>query len=74
MAGSGGLNFCCNEATISRKHPQLQLPTTTTMSSSNEVIANSLPPENDLGNIEYKSQLINPTSSRLQHLRFEIRF
>lgn len=27
-----------------------------------------LPPEDDNGNIEYKSQLIDPTVSRLQHL------
>jgi len=27
-----------------------------------------LPPEDDLGNVEYKSQLIKPTASRIQHL------
>ncbi|KHJ79295.1 hypothetical protein OESDEN_21062 [Oesophagostomum dentatum] len=29
---------------------------------------NRLPPEMELGNIEYKVKLVNPSSSRLQHL------
>lgn len=29
---------------------------------------NRLPPEMELGNIEYKAKLVNPSSSRLQHL------
>lgn len=33
-----------------------------------------LPPENDLGNVEYKSQLVGPTESRLQHLATQMRW
>ncbi|CAI5453385.1 unnamed protein product [Caenorhabditis angaria] len=29
---------------------------------------NCLPPETELGNIEYKAKLVNPTTSRIQHL------
>lgn len=27
-----------------------------------------MPPETELGNIEYKAKLVNPTTSRIQHL------
>lgn len=32
----------------------------------------ALPPENDLGNIEYKSHLLNPSSKRLKHLTTQL--
>lgn len=31
-------------------------------------ILERLPPEMELGNVEYKAKLVNPSSSRLQHL------
>lgn len=33
-----------------------------------------LPPENDLGNIEYKVHLVEPSKSRLQHLATQLKW
>jgi GTPase len=33
-----------------------------------------LPPENDLGNIEYKVHLVEPTQNRLQHLATQLKW
>ncbi|KAI1720602.1 GTP-binding protein 2 [Ditylenchus destructor] len=33
-----------------------------------------LPPENDIGNVEYKSRLINPTFSRFLHLATQLKW
>ncbi|CAI2354613.1 unnamed protein product [Caenorhabditis sp. 36 PRJEB53466] len=42
------------------------LPTNDECSDSDA--ENRLPPETELGNIEYKAKLVNPTTSRIQHL------
>ncbi|CAB01578.1 Tr-type G domain-containing protein [Caenorhabditis elegans] len=42
------------------------LPTNDECSDSDT--ENRLPPETELGNIEYKAKLVNPTTSRIQHL------
>lgn len=66
MAGSSKLDFSSNSSAAEEKlHDKMasknyQTPTTikTTTLSSN-IIEHLLPPENDMGNIEYKSQLVN---------------
>ncbi|PIC26326.1 hypothetical protein B9Z55_018931 [Caenorhabditis nigoni] len=53
---------------ISETGPTLlssSLPTDDCFDSDTE---NRLPPETELGNIEYKAKLVNPTNSRIQHL------
>ena len=37
-------------------------------SSHSEGDFNSLPPEPQMGNVEYKLKLVNPTAQRLEHL------
>ena len=34
----------------------------------------SLPPESEVGNVEYKLKLVNPTRSRFDHLVTQVRF
>lgn len=38
------------------------------LNSQNSIIPESLPPEAAEGNVEYKLKLVNPSSSRFEHL------
>ncbi|KAF8561421.1 hypothetical protein P879_05898 [Paragonimus westermani] len=70
LENDGMCECCCNDSDITPRFDQdfLRIRNSHSCTCFTNLMPNRLPPEVEVGNIEYKRKLVNPTPNRFEHL------